>query len=77
MAGLMTKVQLVVYPQYDEVQPADFASYVASHGIRIGLPLALFAPWEVVTAALLWFRLPRDMAKNLAFVSAPCWLSPG
>ena len=65
----MTMVQLVVYPQYDQVQPADFASYIASHGIRIGFPLALFAPWEVLTAALLWFRLPRGTAKNIAFLS--------
>ncbi len=69
MIGVMTTVQLVVYPQYDQVAIADFSDYVRNHGQRIGWPLALFAPAEVLLALLLWLRLPAGSAKTVAFGS--------
>ncbi len=67
MVGLMTMVQLVVYPQYDMVSAEDFSAYVSSHGQRIGLPLALFAPAEVGLALVLWLAAPAGRIKNVAF----------
>ncbi len=69
MIGLMTMVQLVVYPQYDLVGPADFAGYVSSHGQKIGVPLVLFAPAEVLLALFLWLRLPTGRTKAVAFAA--------
>lgn len=69
MVGLMTMVQLVVYPQYDLVAPAEFSEYVETHGVRIGIPLVLFAPAEVGLALLLWLRAPVGRMKTLAFVA--------
>ncbi len=79
MVGVISVVQFVVYPQYDLVPAAAFSDYVASHGSRIGVPLALFAPAEVVLALWLWWRLPASGEKNVAFVSgvvlAIIWLT--
>lgn len=79
MVGLMTTVQLVVYPQYRVVAEADFAAYVANHGQLIGVPLVLFAPAEVVLALVLWLRAPEGRTKRMAFVSgallAAAWLA--
>jgi hypothetical protein len=79
MVGLMTMVQLVVYPQYDLVAPADFAEYVERHGVRIGVPLVLFAPAEVALALLLWLRAPSGRVKTMAFCSgallAAAWVA--
>ena len=69
MVGVMTTVQLVVYPQYDLVDPADFSEYVRSHGQRIGWPLAAFAPAEVALALLMWLRAPARRLKMLTFAS--------
>ncbi len=79
MAGVISVVQFVVYPQYALV-PADvFSEYVASHGMRIGVPLVLFAPAEVLLALFLWLRMPGGSDKNLAFVAgallAVIWVS--
>lgn len=79
MVGLMTTVQLVVYPQYRIVAEAEFASYVANHGQLIGIPLVLFAPAEVVLALLVWLRAPTGRLKTVAFVSgallAAAWVA--
>ena len=79
MVGVMTTVQLVVYPQYDQVAVADFSNYVREHGQRIGWPLVLFAPAEVLCARLLWLRLPAGRAKAVAFASgallAAAWVA--
>ncbi|MEM9131588.1 MAG: hypothetical protein AAF962_20545 [Actinomycetota bacterium] len=81
MVGLMTMVQLVVYPQYDLVPAAEFSEYVEQHGIRIGIPLALFAPAEVVLALLLWLRAPAGRLRTVAFVAgallAVAWVATG
>jgi hypothetical protein len=79
MVGLMTMVQLVVYPQYDLVAPAEFSQYVETHGVRIGIPLVLFAPAEVGLALLLWLRAPAGRMKTSAFaagaVLAAVWVA--
>lgn len=81
MVGLMTMVQLVVYPQYNLVPAAEFSEYVEQHGIRIGVPLVLFAPAEVVLALLLWLRAPAGRTKTVAFgagaVLAAAWVATG
>lgn len=69
MVGVMTTVQLVVYPQYDLVDPANFSEYVRSHGQRIGWPLVAFAPAEVVLALVLWLRAPGGRLKTVTFLS--------
>ena len=78
MVGLMTTVQLVVYPQYHFVAEADFAAYVSNHGQRIGIPLVLFAPAEVLLALGLWLAAPAGRIKQAAFVSgallAAAWI---
>ncbi len=69
MVGLMTTVQLVVYPQYHFVPELDFSAYVANHGQRIGIPLVMFAPVEVLLALGLWMVSPSGRTKQLAFAS--------
>lgn len=69
MAGVIAVVQLVVYPQYDLVPAEVFSEYVANHGVRIGFPLGMFAPAEVLLALLVWLRLPTGSTKTLALVS--------
>lgn len=69
MVGLMSTVQLVVYPQYRIVAEADFAAYVSNHGQLIGIPLVLFAPAEVLLALFLWLRTPAGKVKAVAFGS--------
>ncbi len=78
MVGLMTTVQLVVYPQYHFVAETDFSAYVSNHGQRIGIPLVLFAPAEVLLALGLWLAAPAGSVKRLAFASgailAAAWI---
>lgn len=79
MVGLMTTVQLVVYPQYRVVAETEFASYVANHGQLIGIPLVLFAPAEVALALFVWLRAPSERLKQVAFISgallAAAWVA--
>lgn len=79
MVGVMTAVQLVIYPAFRDVTEADFASYVTTHGQNIVRPLALFAPAEVVLALLLWLSAPSGTVKTVAFISglllAVAWLA--
>ncbi len=69
MVGVMTAVQLVIYPAFREVGQADFAGYVSNHGRNIVRPLILFAPAEVVVAGLLWLNAPSGTTKTVAFIS--------
>ena len=69
MVGVMTTVQLVVYPQYELVDPGNFSDYVRNHGQRIGWPLAAFAPAEVLLALVLWLRAPTRALKVVTFAS--------
>ncbi len=79
MVGLMSAVQLVIYPAFRSVASADFATYVTRHGEAIVRPLILFAPLEVVLALLLWLRAPSGAEKTVAFISgallAIAWVS--
>jgi len=68
MVGVMTAVQLVIYPQFRSVTEADFTQYVAAHGTRITYALALFAPAEVLLALFLWMRADGT-TQTVAFVS--------
>jgi hypothetical protein len=69
MVGLMSTVQFVIYPQYRGVPSELFSDYVASHGNRIVIPLALFAPAEVLLALLLWLRAPDGTTKVVLFLA--------
>ena len=68
MVGLMTAVQLVIYPAFREVSEASFSSYVTSHGESIVRPLVLFAPAEVLLALAVWLTAPSGTVKTVAFV---------
>ncbi len=69
MLGVISVVQLVVYPQYELVPQEVFADYVTNHGFLIGIALALFAPAEVLLALLLWRRSPSGQIKTVAFIA--------
>jgi len=69
MFGLMWAVQIIIYPQFRSVDSADFAAYVADHGTRITIALALLAPAEIVFAAWLWLDTPAALNRTAVFVS--------
>lgn len=69
MFGLMWAVQIVVYPQFRSVDPAQFASYAADHSTRITVALALLAPAEIVLAAWLFLDTPSGLNRSVVFVS--------
>lgn len=69
MFGLMWAVQIVVYPQFRSVEPAEFASYVADHGNRITMALALLAPAEIIFAGWLWLDPPAGINRTIVFLS--------
>lgn len=79
MVGVIWAVQLVIYPQFRSVSPADGAQYVADHSTRIVTVLAVFAPIEVLLALLVWLRTPGEVSATLAFVAgallAAAWVS--
>jgi len=79
MCGLMLTVQLVLYPQFRSVDPAAFSSYAADHAVRIGVPLALLAPAEMVFAAWLFLSPVEGIGRPAAFISglllAIIWIS--
>lgn len=81
MVGVMTSVQLVIYPAFHSVNEADFASYVTSHGQKIMRPLVLFAPAEVLLALSLWLAAPAGGVQAVAFISglllAIAWVATG
>ena len=69
MFGLMWAVQVVVYPQFRNVAPADFADYAGVHGTRITMALALLAPAEIIFAAWLWLDTPAGISRTATFVA--------
>jgi len=69
MFGLMWAVQIVVYPQFRSVEPADFASYVGDHGTRITMALVLLAPAEIFFAGWLWLDPPAGLNRTVVFLS--------
>ena len=69
MFGLMWAGQVVVYPQFRSVTPADCASYAADHSGRITAALALVAPAEVVFAGWLFLDTPSGLSRTAVFVS--------
>lgn len=69
MVGLMSAVQLVIYPQFRDVAEVGFSEYVTSHGQNIMRPLVLFAPAEVLLALVIWLKAPPGTTKNVAFIS--------
>lgn len=69
MFGLMWAVQIVVYPQFRSVAPADFSTYVADHGTRIVMALALLAPLEIVFAGWLFLDTPDGLNRTAVFIS--------
>ncbi len=79
MFGLMWAVQIVVYPQFRSVAPAEFASYAADHSGRITLALALLAPAEIVLAGWLFLDTPSGLHRGVVFLSgallAAGWLA--
>jgi len=79
MFGLMWAVQIVIYPQFKSVAPADFATYAADHSSRITVALALLAPAEIVFAAWLWLDTPAGLSRAAVFASgallAVGWIS--
>jgi len=79
MFGLMWAVQVVIYPQFRSVAPANFAAYAADHSTRITMALAVLAPAEVVFAGLLWLNTPEGLNRTVVFLSgallAAGWIS--
>lgn len=79
MFGLMWAVQIVVYPQFRSVAPAEFATYAADHGTRITVALALLAPAEILFAAWLFLDTPTGLSRAAVFLSgallAAGWIS--
>lgn len=69
MVGLMSAVQLTIYPAFREVTEANFAGYIHAHGHKIQRPLVLFAPAEVILALLVWLSASSGAEKNVAFIS--------
>ena len=69
MFGLMWAVQIVVYPQFRSVAPAEFATYAADHGARITTALALLAPAEIVFAGWLFLDTPAGLSRSAVFIS--------
>lgn len=79
MVGVMTAVQLVIYPQFRSVPASEFTQYVSAHGNRISYALVFFAPAEVLLALFLWLRAPDGTTQTVAFISgallAAAWVA--
>ncbi len=85
MVGLMTAVQLTIYPAFREVPESSFSAYVTKHGEAIMRPLVLFAPAEVVLALVLWLTAPSGngiitfvsgLLLVAAWVTTAVWYAP-
>jgi len=69
MVGLMATVQLVVYPQFRNVDAAALPKYAADHSNRIVAALVLFAPAEVILAGWIFLDPPAEISRLATFVS--------
>ena len=69
MVGVIWIVQLVLYPAYRFVGQDSFVDFETAHTRRMGLVLAIPAPVEIVTGALLIWERPPDVDLVLVFVA--------
>lgn len=69
MVGLIWVVQLVLYPAFRFVPWESFAAFEAAHTRRMGLLLAVPAPVEIVTGALLVWERPSTVPAALVLVA--------
>ena len=80
MVGLIWVVQVVVYPAFREVPESAFAEYERAHQRRMVAVLALFAPLEIITGAIV-FLAPGDVPRWLPFIAgavlAALWAGTG
>jgi hypothetical protein len=80
MVGFAWTIQLVQYPQMALVPPAAFPAFEASHQRRVVAVLALLAPAEVVTAAVVALTVD-DLSPALTVGSgallAAIWVATG
>lgn len=69
MVGLMATVQLVIYPQFRNVDAEALPKYAADHSKRIVTALTLFAPAEVILAAWIFVDSANGISRGATFVS--------
>lgn len=67
MVGFAWTIQILQYPLMAAVPAEAFPDFEARHQRRVVAVLAIFAPLEVVTAALVFLTVPE----------VPAWLSLG
>ncbi len=80
MVGFIWMIQLVQYPQMALVPHEHFARFEAEHQRRVVLVLALLAPAEVVTAAVVALtadELPALLTLGAGALLAAIWVATG
>jgi hypothetical protein len=76
LVGLIWVVQILVYPQFRRVAPAEFQDYHFAHCFRIGLIVAPLLFAEAATAAWLLYAGGQSMPFILSTGLIPVvWLS--
>ena len=76
LVGLIWVVQILVYPQFRRVAPAEFRDYHFAHCFRIGLIVAPLLFIEATTAAWLLYAGQRTLTFILSTGLIPVvWLS--
>ena len=68
MTGVIWLVQLLVYPQFANVDASSFAKYHAAHNRRITLVVAPAMVVELVTAVALVARPPAEVSTWMLWV---------
>ncbi|MDI1313035.1 hypothetical protein [Prosthecobacter sp.] len=61
LVGLIWVVQILVYPQFRRVAPAEFKDYHLAHCFRIGLIVAPLLFAEIATSAWLFYAGQRTL----------------
>lgn len=78
MIGLIWMVQVVHYPAFRLVGADRFAEFEAAHTRRMALVLAIPAPIEIVTGALLLWERPDSVGLELVLAGgamlAAAWI---
>lgn len=78
MVGVIWTIQLLQYPQMADVPHDAFADFELKHQRRVSRVLALFAPLEMVTGALIVVEAPDDPLRWIAgAILAAIWVSTG
>jgi hypothetical protein len=80
MVGFAWTIQLVQYPQMALVPAAAFPTFEAAHQRRVVAVLALLAPAEVVTAAVVALTaddLPPVLTVGAGALLAAIWVATG